>query len=438
MNKKILIVYEKMGMGHLRMANILEEMLKTEGEVEVIKCAGSELADSSDVDFIVYLWNALIRKNLIKTADILINFIIRILGVPIIEAINTKDFIYKLEEINPDIIICTADGYNKVLGTYSREKKIPFYIMITEVSVFLDLVNPYAVHICYFNETGEAIRNYDFNSTYFSYNINKKSTILERIQYVLKFYKEYILLAYKNSIYRNADKYLERNNDAKYEVIGPLAEKKHFQEKDIYKIKNELGIPKEMDTVLIVSGSIGGRFLFEITDIICKKYDKPLNVLVMCGKDKKVYEKIKRYKNYNKNINIMYFGYTDRFDEFIAASDCIIARASAGIFIESVLNRTPEITFRRVTSNDRGAITMIEKYGLGEVCDEDNEILDKLNNILQNKEMYKNNIDRLLLRYSNTYEDKKKLIRSIIIEGNSSMIDDDGEIESEPLSETLV
>lgn len=188
---------------------------------------------------------------------------------------------------------------------------------------------------------------------------------------------------------------------------------------------------------MIVSGSIGGRFLFKITDVICKKYDKPLNLLVMCGKDKKIYEKIKKYKNYNKNINIMYFGYTDRFDEFIAASDCVIARASAGIFIESILNKTPEITFRRVTSNDRGAITMIEKYGLGEVCDDDSEIIDKLNKILQNKEMYKNNIDRLLLRYSNTYEEKKNLIRSIIIEGNSSAVDD-GEIESEPLSETLV
>lgn len=112
--------------------------------------------------------------------------------------------------------------------------------MITEVSVFIDLVNPYAVHICYFNETGEAIRNYDFNSTYFSYNIDKKSTILERIQYVLKFYKEYIILAYKNSIYRNADKYLERNNDAKYEVIGPLAEKSIFKKKILIGLKMNL------------------------------------------------------------------------------------------------------------------------------------------------------------------------------------------------------
>ncbi|QCX33706.1 hypothetical protein FDN13_08330 [Caloramator sp. E03] len=437
MKKKILIVYERMGMGHLRMANILEDMLKTE-EVEIIKYSGSDIAGSSDVDFIIHLWNFLIRKNLIKTADVLLNFIIRILGVPILEVLNTKDFMNKLEDINPDIIICTADGYNKVLGTYSKEKKIPFFIFLTEVSVFIDIVNPYAIHICYFNETGEAIRNYDFGSTYFSYNLDRKSTMFEKIRYVLKFYKEYVLLAYKNSIYRNPEGFFEENNYAKYEVIGPLAEKKHFDKKDVKAIRNELGIPEDVDTILIASGSIGGKLIIKIIKYICENYNKPLNILAMCGNDDITYNKLKMYKNVNTMINIFLFQYTDRFDKFIAASDCIIARASAGIFIESLLNRTPEITFKRVTSNDKGAITMIEKYGLGEVCDDENEMVLKLAKVLENKKLYKNNIDRLLLKYSKTYEDKKKLIRSIILEGNHSNYNDNAEVAADVISDTLI
>lgn len=438
MPKKVLIIYEKMGMGHLRMANILEDILKTEGEVEVIKYAGSEILGSSDMDIIVNLWNFLIKKNLIRTADILLNFIIRITGAPILEAINTPTFMQRIDEINPDIIICTADGYNKVLGTYAKERKIPFYIVITEVSVFIDLVNPYATHICYFNETGEAIRNYDFDMTYFSYKLNKESTLFERIQYVLKFYNDYILHAYKNSIYRNPDKYLTRNNDAKYEVIGPLAERKHFSRKNVKSIKEKYGIPSSRDTVLIASGSIGGKFLMEMTDIICKGYEKPLNLLVMCGRDKITYEKMKTFKNKNSLINIIPFGYTDRFDEFLAASDCLIARPSAGIFIESLLNGTPEITFSTATSNDKGALTMIEKYKMGEVCDSKKELLSKLNKILENKEEYKSNIERLLFKYTQTYEDKKSLIRSIILEGHSAQYEDDREIESEPVPNTMI
>lgn len=437
MKKKILIVYERMGMGHLRMANILEDMLRGE-EVEIIKYSGSDIAGSSDVDFIVYLWNFLIRKNLIKIADILMNFIIRILGVPILEVLNTKDFMNRLEDINPDIIICTADGYNKVLGTYSKEKKIPFFIFLTEVSVFIDIVNPYATHICYFSETGEAIRSYDFSSTYFSYNLDRKSTVFEKIQYVLKFYKEYVLLAYKNSIYRNPESLLEENNYAKYEVIGPLAEKKHFDKKDAKAIRKELGIPEDVDTILIASGSIGGKLIIKIIKFICENYNKQLNILAMCGNDSVTYNRLKVFKNTNTMINIFLYEYTDRFDKFIAASDCIIARASAGIFIESLLNRVPEITFRKVTSNDKGAITMIEKYGLGEVCDGVDEIILKLVKVLENKKLYRNNIDRLLLKYSKTYDDKKKLIRSIILEGNYSNYNDNAEVAVDVISDTII
>lgn len=437
MGKRILIVYEKMGMGHLRMANILEDMLNAEG-VEILKYSGSEIAGSSDVDFIVHFWNYLIKKNLIVLADVIMNFIIRILAVPILEAVNTKDFMNKLQEIDPDIIICTADGYNKVLGTYAKEKKIPFFIFLTEVSVFLDLVNPYATHICYFNETGKAIRNYDFNSTYFSFNLNRKSTFFDKVIYVIKFYKEYIFLAYKNSIYRNADKYLEEINYAKYEVVGPIAERKHFDIKDINILREELGISKDTDTITIVSGSIGGRLIIKIIKIICENYYRPLNILAMCGNDVSIYEKIKNYKNSNPFIKILPFKYTERFDKFIAVSDCIIARASAGIFIESLLNKTPEITFRKVTSNDKGAITMIEKYGLGEVCEKNEDVVSKLIKVLENKKVYKENINNLLSKYSKTYEDKKKLIRTIILEQSYTDYNDNSEVATDLISESIL
>lgn len=435
--RKILIIYEKMGMGHQRMANILNDMLKGE-DVEILIEAGSDIQETNDVYTIVKLWNYFIKKNLIRTCDVLINFATRMLILPFMEAKQDEVFIEKLAKIKPDIIISTADGFNKAIGAYTSVNNIPFYIFITEISTFSDLVNPFATHICYFDETPEAIRSYDFDNAYFSYRLDEETTFLGKVKYVLRTYNDFVIHGHSNSIFRNPNKRLERMNNAKCEVIGPLAEIKHFTLKDSKEMIKKLQIPEGRDNVLIVSGSIGGGFLLEIVKSIAGSYSKPVNLLVMCARDKEIYEKVLEYKKSNKNemINIMPYEYINNFDEFLAASDCLIARPSAGIFIESILNRTPMITFDVVTSNDKGTLTMINKHEIGEVCSSKKELVPAMEKLLAGKEEYKENINKLLANYYETYEGKKAALRSIILEGvplsvhNEEDIDeDDYEVE---------
>jgi UDP-N-acetylglucosamine:LPS N-acetylglucosamine transferase len=419
-SRKVLIVYEKFGMGHLRMAKILEDILQGE-DAEIMVMAGSEMIGSTDVNTVVWLWNFCIRRNLIKTVDIVINFIGRIFLLPFAEISDTAPYYKKFEEINPDIIISTADCFNKIIGIYAKEKGIPFYIFITEISLFLDLVNPYATHICYFNETGEAIQSYDFTKTYFSFDINKSTTLFEKFRYVLSYYKDFVLQGYKNSIFRNPDRKLEKLNDAKFRLVGPLAEKKHFSKKDIEAIKEKYGFANGKDNVILASGSIGGEFLSEMVELISKNYNNPINLIAICGRDEVVFDKINKFKssNSNNNINIIPFKYIQSFDEILAAADCLIGRPSAGIFIESLLSKTPEITFRKSTSNDRGTLTMIEKYNIGKVVEDNKEVVDALETILCNKKLYKDNIEKFLSGYCRTYEDKMQLLKDVILHEDS-------------------
>jgi UDP-N-acetylglucosamine:LPS N-acetylglucosamine transferase len=414
MKKKVLIIYEKMGMGHLRMANILEESLEDK-DIEIIKYAGSELIGDTSINTVVSLWNFFIKKNFIKTVDILLNFIFRIFIMPFVEVGNTQKFYNRLEEIKPDIIVSTADGFNKVLGTYAKENGIPFYIFITEISLFIDLVNPYATHICYFDETGEAIRNYNFNHTYFSYDLNKTTTMFEKAAYVLHYYKDFVVQGYKNSIFRNPNTSLEKLNSGKYRVLGPLAERKHFKQKNVDEIKEKYGFNNGYKTVVLASGSIGGRFLYEMVQLIFNEYKTNINLVVVCGKDEEMYNKLKNFQGISLNVNLMPFRYIENFDEVLAAADCIIGRPSAGIFIESILNRTPEITFRKATSNDKGTLTMIEKYKIGKVVDSNIEVIAALEEILLNKELYQRNLLKLTSKCCGTYEEKIELLRDIIL-----------------------
>lgn len=283
------------------------------------------------------------------------------------------------------------------------------------------MVNPYATHICYFNETGKAIQSYDFTKTYFSFDINKSTTLFEKLRYVLSYYKDFVLQGYKNSIFRNPDRKLEKLNDAKFRLVGPLAEKKHFSQKDIEAIKKKYDFDNGKDNVILASGSIGGEFISEMMELICKKCNKPINLIAICGRDEEVFNKINKFKssNSNNNINIIPFKYIQSFDEILAAADCLIGRPSAGIFIESLLNKTPEITFRKSTSNDRGTLTMIEKYNIGKVVEDNKEVVDALEAILCNKEQYKDNIEKFLSGYCRTYEDKMQLLKDVIMNDNS-------------------
>lgn len=415
MAKKILIIYENMGMGHLRMAKILEHSLGSEPGLVIVNEAGSELFGINDVKIIDRLWNFCIRKNWIRFTNIFINFILRLLFMPLDEVIETESIHKKLDIVKPDIIISTADVWNHVLGSYAAQRKIPFYVVITEISVFMDLVNPYATHLCYFRETTQAIHSFNFKTAYFSTVLHPSMSLSGKLAYIFKYYHDYLLNIFNNSIFRNINRNYPAKNQAPVKIIGPLAEQKHYTSKNPRAFRETLGLDPEIPMVLIVSGSIGGKFLFEIINNICKSYQGPLNICAMCGNDQKAFQKIKEYRSRRPGIQVNPYPYQNNLEDFIAGSDCIIARPSAGIFIESLLHRIPLLAYGKVPSNDIGTIEIINKYGTGEVCNERTQLSRVLGKMLDDKAVFQKNINRLLNLYTIDYEAQTQKMKNTIL-----------------------
>lgn len=412
--KKVLIIYEKMGMGHLRMANIVEQTLKSESDLTIINQAGSDLFGINDVRIIDKLWNFCLRRNWIRIADVLINFMLRILFMPLAEISEVATIHNKLDEINPDIIISTADAWNHVLGSYAYEHKLPFYIIITDMAIFIDLVSPYATHLCYFPETANAIRNYDLHRPYFSTILNRSMTSFQKSHYVLKYYHDYLLGMFTNSIYRNVNQSYPAKNHSSVKITGPMADQKHFIPQNSGDFRRKLGINPAIPTVLISSGSIGGRFLLKIIKDIATGFEEPLNVLVMCGTDQKTYQKILDSRSHHPTLTIIPFQYQDNFEEFLAGSDCVIARPSAGVFVESLLHRTPVIAYGIIAANDQGTLEILNKYRTGEFCAGRKSLAATLRQVLAQKAEYQQRIDHLLTTYELTYESQENHLRSIL------------------------
>ncbi len=413
---KILIVYERSGMGHEVMANLLSEQILQAAHIETIKYTITELLQDPLSEFLtkawVSAWNFCMRYNWIKLADGLINYLMRLILLPIGEVSSVAAMHQTLDNIAPDILICTADTAAKSLGSWAKSKQIPFFLVITDLSVFIDLVFPDAIHICYFPETVNAVQSFPFKLAYWSEELTRSTPISQQLGFIAKYLYDFVICYPQNRIYRNIDQDYQPQNHARCHVVGPLREAKHFTTREQNTLREKFQLSPTDSVILIISGSFGGNF--------CTKYLKYLQnlsldslvIIVACGRDEDLRVKIEEIGKSNSQVR--WLGYVDNLHEWMSAVDVILARPSAGVLLESLLARTPLLLPRQAAANDRGAINFIEKYRLGECFKNQQDLGLKLKLLLLAKENYQSRIEELLKKYPSSFEEQRKILCRIL------------------------
>ncbi|MCC5644397.1 hypothetical protein LC607_15905 [Nostoc sp. CHAB 5824] len=424
---KILIVYERSGMGHEVMANILAKEILQNSHFETLSYTITELLQDPLSELLtktwVSAWNFLISHNWIELADILINYLMRLILLPIGEVISVAAMHQTLDQIAPDILICTADTAGKCLGSWAKEKQIPFFLVITDLSVFIDLVSPDATHICYFPETVNAVQSFPFTLTYWSYELTRSSRLSEQIWFIGRYLYDFVICYPQNRIYRNIDKDYKPQNQACCEVIGPLREAKHFKIRERKTLRDRFELSSTDICILIVSGSFGGNFCTKYLRYLQSLFLDSLVVIVACGRDENLRIKIEQMAGQKQNYKVRTptvretrtLGFVDNLDEWMSAVDIILARPSAGILLEAMLARTPLLLPRQAAANDRGAISFVEKYQLGECFSDRQDLNLKIRRLLDEKELYQNRIDALLKNYPSTFEEQSATLCRILL-----------------------
>lgn len=422
--KTILILYENNGAGHRRAAKIIESMLADRADCRVTAVAGSELFNDPGVELINRFWIYLVRKNWITLADWLLNFYLRAWILPMLEAAQLAGYHDKLDELAPDVIVCTADGFGKVLGLYAQARAIPLYLVITEFTMFADVANPMATHICYFPETINAIRSYRFEDAYFSSRLARKSSAWDKIKYVSSVHRGHIRAGGTRSIYRNIDRQYPERNHARCIAVGPLVEPVYYIRKNKLAARQMLGIDKEKPCVLLISGSIGGDYLDEIVTAFQDRWGEPLTLLAVCGRDQDCFRRLDARKLRSREIEVRPLGFVETMDELYAAADVVIARPSASVLLEAMMRRVPLLIPKRATVNDLGGAELINKHFLGEVYGDLNDLFASFQKIAGHKDAYADAISRFLAPYPAEYADLKDALVEIILGRDTQRLPD--------------
>ncbi|MBN2311787.1 MAG: hypothetical protein JXR94_22600 [Candidatus Hydrogenedentes bacterium] len=402
---RVLIVYETMGMGHRRMADIFATVIEDAFDVEIVSLPGSEILGSTAVSAIVDLWNYLLRKAHFRAADLLINSLGRLFALPIGDAFDVTRFLAALDDIHPDLIVSAADVYSKALGTYCRENHIPLYLAIADISVYHDVVNPVATHLCYFHETADAVQSFDLSRAYFRDPLGRSTPLLAKLRYLLRYWNDHILHARSRPMAHGVEEGVPLSpNGVRCIAVGPLAKAACFRVHNREQIAERLGLRAGRRNILIASGSIGGRLLDDVVTCLCAGWRDPANLLVMCGNDDALYAKIQAFGTRNPHLDIHAFHWVDNFDDFLAIADCVIGRHSASVFVDSLVMRIPCIAYGYVLANDCGTAALIQKHHLGEMAPTKGDLVPALRSVLENRAQYVDNIDRFLAEYAATYD----------------------------------
>ena len=419
--KTILILYENTGAGHKRAAAIIESMLASCEGCRIVTSAGSEFFDAPVIKVINRLWIHLIRRNWIALADSLINFFLRGWIAPLLDVIEVEKCHRKLDELAPDTIVCTADGLGKILDLYARKRGIPLYMLITDITTFSDVVTPTATHVCFFPETICAIRSYDFDTAYFSSHFEFSKSAWKKMKYVLQVVCDRWKAGGARSIYRNIDRDHEKRNHAKCVAIGPLVASAYYELRSKADLRRKLRIDVNQPCALIVSGSIGGGFLYDMIAALKKWWKEPLTLLIVCGRDEASYIQLeKKFKQTTGNIAIKPFGFVEKMEELYASVDVVIARPSASIFLEAMTQRVPILSPDKAAANDIGSVVLVRKYCLGEVYLEEPGMADALRKIIKMHDHYVGCINRFLSVYPSNFDALKKQVVEIIHPANGS------------------
>lgn len=173
-------------------------------------------------------------------------------------------------------------------------------------------------------------------------------------------------------------------------------------------IKEALGFAKEDKVILIMGGSLGIIPEDEAFYKWLKKYNK-LKVVILTGKNKKLFKKLNKY---NKIKNIQVIDYTDKVADFMKAADLLITKAGGISLFEAIASKLPFIVYNAILGQELENCKFIKKHHIGLVSPTMELLKSTINEMLSNEDKYIETSKKLI--EMSRYIDMDKMATTIL------------------------
>lgn len=129
-------------------------------------------------------------------------------------------------------------------------------------------------------------------------------------------------------------------------------------------MKKKLGMDPNVPAVLLVGGGEGMGKLEDTVDQIAAKLGKLCQVVVICGRNKKLLDKL-RAKKYPGGTQIVATGFIDNIHEYMHACDAIVTKAGPGTIAEALIAGLPILLNGNVPCQEEGNIPYVVDNKVG-------------------------------------------------------------------------
>jgi processive 1,2-diacylglycerol beta-glucosyltransferase len=345
--KKILIVSQKSGAGHIRAAQALEKALKDSGGRLEIK----------RVDFLDYA-GPTVRGILGRGYTELAKRLPEVYGfldiqfgevgsfqkyLPLLK-IGAPDFIKLLKTEWPDAIIATHPMPAALVLDLKKRKQIgcPLEVIVTDYKIHLLWVIGKTGDLNYFVATEEMV--WDLERC----GIPRKNIHLCGIPIDPVFSREF-------NRRRLAEKY---------------------------------GLKKDKLTILLYAGSFGSINILKILGVL-KSFKEKLQIIAVCGKDENLHKKILRFRKTSREFVPQVFSWTQNIEELMAVSDVLVSKPGGITVSEATAMGLPLIIINPIPGQEEANTNWLMENGAALWALDSRQIILKIMTLMKYPEKLK-------------------------------------------------
>ena len=317
---KVLIISMTCGEGHNSIARAIKNQLDMIGEegkiIQLYGFSEKEVLKQNNmfintIKFIPHIYEPIWKAQCKKPLKLYINTVIK----------HCKDYV--LNEVNsyrPDAIVCTHNNCGAVVGYLKKEGLLAG--KITTYTIVFDYC------LC---------PNWESNK-YLDYVVTPDENLID---------------ALKEKGFRE-DQILN---------IGLPTDSKFFLKLDKKMARREIGLDEDKFTIILYSG---GNCVSSAYDLIKKlKKLKNVQIVAICGKNKKEHEKIEKLIEKEDLKNVLNLGFCTYIDKLYSAGDIVFTRGGGMGLTEQINKSIPFILREKLFINEDINKKYFDKLGMG-------------------------------------------------------------------------
>ncbi len=173
----------------------------------------------------------------------------------------------------------------------------------------------------------------------------------------------------------------------KMKVYGIPIDGKFEKEWDKEEVRRKYGFVDSRPTVLIMGGTQGLGAIANIVDMLVSDNTHDYQLLVVTGKNKRLYRKLRRKYKHMKDSPVRLFPYVENIEELMDVSDIVITKAGGITTAEALAKRLPLLIIDPIPGQERMNADYLVQQGAALEVNDFNEIPEAIGRLFSSGDL---------------------------------------------------